>query len=76
MSPAMPDTGLTQDYLHALSEEEKRYTDKIINGHPKTLEDYRESVGVIKGLRLAGHLLHDTIKSYEQLQDYGDENEI
>lgn len=69
MSPAMPDTGLTEDYLSSMSEEESRFTDKMVNGHAKTFEQYREYVGYVKGLRRAEHLLHETIKRYTEMQD-------
>ena len=65
----MPDTGLTEEFVHQLREEQRRFSEKMINGHPKSYEEYREQVGYCRGLMQAERVLHDVIKMYTQLQD-------
>ncbi len=69
----MPDTGLTEEFVHQLRKEAEAYTKKMINGHPKSYEEYREQVGYCRGLQQAERILHDTLNMYMKLQDDADE---
>jgi len=65
----MADTGLTEEFVHQLHKEAETYAKKMINGHPKSYEEYREQVGYCRGLQQAERILHNTIKMYMNLQD-------
>lgn len=65
----MPDTGLTEEYLHQLRKDRDKYAAKLTNGHAKTFDQYKEQVGYLNGLQRAESILHDVLKMYTQMQD-------
>ena len=69
------DTGLTSDYIHELHAEAQVYKDKITDGSCTTLEDYKNTSGIIKGLKIAEQILHDTIKHALEKQEIDDEDD-
>jgi hypothetical protein len=71
----MPNTGLTDEYVHRLKREIEGRSDYIAAGKCLDFSEYKKNVGHIQGLQAAEQLLHDTIKMYMSAEDY-DESTI
>lgn len=65
----MPNTGLTDEYIHQLKEEIQGRSTYIADGKCVDLAEYKKNVGYIQGLRAAEQLLHETIKMYMSAED-------
>ena len=65
----MPNTGLTDEYIHKMHEEIAGRSEFIAAGKCADFPDYKKNVGYIQGVKAAEQLLHETIKMYMSAED-------